>query len=574
MPAWMAPRESTWTSGLIRVFAGSFLRPNAHGSCPYKGALKARAGIRLAPGPLPAYKADAREGFNLGPLGEALDLIEYEDVDAEEALRRALTATRERPRADPGLVSWTRSALDRYLENSTPDLRPVPYSWVLVTRLEKPDGRGARRYEQCVWGRPYASADGRLRELRVPVARGLSGPGQEASERVGHAERADLAAAAQVVAFGEPHRLPDRFHWSHAARPVRDVGEAALRKPEEVRITEVSCLDGERREVLSEGPEDVARRYAVHGRPRLTAAVSAGTFLPGHDCEDCKYAPSCPALPRLGGLLGIEELNRPRRTWSITNGRSYVGRPDRDESCPARERLRRLRLPDPEARALTPHVVRGHAVHTWIQQHHEAHPGIACRPDDAPDGRAPWSAGRWTVPPDQADLGARMVAAHARHCPYRLSTVSELVHERTLVAHDADADVVVLAKTDTLYLDGSSWVYRETKTDARRDPPPETDVLRERPQLALAVLLSTSPVVGEDVSAARVELEVLGPRGARLTVIDPFDTEIRASARQVVRSLASDWHADTTAVARPGPHCRTCEMSVWCRPALPDPTKG
>ncbi|MEW2163472.1 PD-(D/E)XK nuclease family protein [Streptomyces sp. NPDC007084] len=556
------------------MFAGSFLRPDRRGSCPYKGALKIRTGIKLAPGPLPTYKADPREGFNLGPLGDALDLIEYKDVEPQEALQQALAATRERPEADPGLAAWTRFALDRYLENSTPDLRPVPYSWVLVTRLRRPDSRGAKRYEQCVWGRPYASADGRVRELCVPVVGELREPEREAAELIRQAERADLAAAAQVVARGEPHRLPDRFHWSDEAQPVWDVGKAAWRQPEEVRITEVSCLDGQRHQVLSESAEDVARRYAAYGLPGLTAAVSADTFVPGHDCADCKYISGCPALSRLDGVLGIEDRSRPRRTWSVTNGRSYVGRPDRDEGCPARERLRRLRLPDRENRALTPHVIRGHAVHTWIQQRHEAHPGIACLPDDAPDGRSSWSAGRWTVPREQADLGARMVAAHARYCPSKLSTVTEVVHERTLVVHDTAADVVVLAKTDMLYRDGRSWVYRETKTDARRDPPVEADCLRRRPQLALAVLLSTSSIMGEDVSAARVELEVLGPRGAQLTIIDPLDTEVRAEARQVVRSLTAEWHVDTTAPARPGPHCRACEMAVWCRSASSDATKG
>ncbi|MFE2599608.1 PD-(D/E)XK nuclease family protein [Streptomyces sp. NPDC059396] len=557
------------------MFAGSFLR-QSDSSCPYKGALKTRTGIKLAPGPLPAYKADPREGFNLGRLGDALDLIEHRGIEPEEALRQALAATRERPEADPGLAAWTRFALDRYLEGITPGLVPLSYSWILITQLRKPDSRGAKRYEQCVWGRPYASADGRVRELCVPVARRRREFEHEAAT-VSAAERADLAAAAQVVARGEPHRLPDRFHWSSEAQPVPDVGEAARRLPDEVRITEVSCLDGQRHEVLSEGPEEVARRYAAYGLPGLTAAVSAGTFVPGRDCEDCKYAPSCPALSRLGGVLGIEDQSRPRRTWSITNGRSYAGRPDRDEGCPARERLRRLRLPDREGRALTSHVIRGHAVHTWIQEHHDARPGIACRPEDAPDGRSSWSAGRWTVPEEQADLGARMVAAHARYCPYKLSSVTEVVHERTLAVHDTAADVVVLAKTDMLYRDGNSWVYRETKTDARRDPPEGADVLRERPQLALAVLLSTSPVIGDDVSSARVELEVLGPHGARLTIIDPFDPANRAAAREAVHALAADWHTDTTAIARPGPHCRDCEMAVWCTSAEPvgsSATKG
>ncbi|BBA99015.1 hypothetical protein RVR_5465 [Actinacidiphila reveromycinica] len=576
MPTWTPPPESTWTNGLIRVFAGSFLR-QSRSSCPYKGALKARTGIKLATSPLPMYKADPRESFNLGPFGEALDLIEHDGVEREQAIRRALAPSRERPEADPGLAAWTRFALDRYLEGSPPDLLPVSHSWVLVTQLREADSRNAKRYEQCVWGRPYASADGRVRELRLPVARSLRGPQYGTAEPAVQAERADLAAAAQVVARGEPHRLPNRFNWSRDAQLALDAGEAAWRQPEEVRITEVSCLDGERRTSVSEGPEDVARRYAAYGAPGLTAAVSAGTFVPGRDCEDCKYAPNCPALSRLGGVLSIDDQTRPRRTWSVTNGRSYAGRPDRDEGCPARERLRRLKLPDREGHALTPHVIRGHAVHAWIQQRHETHPGIACRPQDAPDGRAPWSAGRWTIPEEQAYLGARMVAAHARYCPFKLSGVTEVVHEHTVVVHDTAADVVVLAKTDMLYRDGRSWVYRETKTDARRDPPEDTDALRERPQLALAILLSTSPVIGEDVSAARVELEVLGPHGARLTVVDPFDPENRATAREVVHALAADWHADTTAAARPGPHCRDCEMAVWCpsaEPSAPGAEKG
>jgi hypothetical protein len=576
MPSWKPPPESSWTTGLIRMFAGSVLRQSP-GSCPYKGALKARAGLKFAPGPLPRYKADPREGFNLGRLGEALDLIEYDDVPAEEALCRALDATAERPAADPGLATWTRHALENYLKISTPGLLPVSYSWVLVSQLAKPDDRGATRYEQCVWGRPYASADGRVRELRVPVARATRS--QEASnfgtaQAVSSEERADLAAAAQVVARGTPHRLPDRFHWGAPAEPLSRMGPAAWRLPDEVRITEVSCLDGQHLPLLSRGPAEIARNYAERGAPALACAVSAGAFVPGHDCEDCRYAPSCPALSRLGGALNIADRSRPRRSWSITNGRSYAGRPGHDESCPARERLRRLRLPDPEDRALTPHVLRGHAVHTWIQLRHESHPGIACRPEDAPDGRSSWTAGRWTVPKEQAELGARMIEAHARYCPYKLSGVTELVHERTLVAHDTAADVLVLAKTDILYKDGPSWVYREIKSDARPDPPRAADILREQPQLALAVLLATSPVIGEDVSTARVELEVLGPHGARLTVIDPFDPAIRSSARGVIHALAADWHADTTAVARPGPHCRNCEMAVWCRPVPPTRPPG
>jgi hypothetical protein len=569
MATWHAPPGSTLETPLIRLFAGSSLREDP-ARCPYKVALKSRPGLRPAPGPLPAWKGDPRETFLLGPLNDALDLHEHEGRELEEALRRALGPREGGPAADPGLAAWTRFAVRQYQRDGTGGLLPVPYSWVLVTELAHEDARGVKRYEQCVWGRPYASADGRVRELWVPVAHPLRGRGGGGDSGVhDDATRADLVAAAQVVARGEPHRLPSRFRWKQDATPVPGLTGAARRLPDVVRIREVSCVDGERREVFAAAPEEIAERYAATGVPALTAAVSGNEHVPGRDCEDCKYAPTCPALDRQPGLLGIEDRSRPRRTWSVTNGRSYLGRPGRDEGCAARERLRRLRLPDLEGRELTPHVVRGHAVHAWIQERHERHPGVACRPGDAPDGRSPWSAGRWTVPADQADLGARMIATHARYCPHKLATVTELVHERTLVMHDTAADVLVLAKADTLYRDGPSWVYRETKTDARRDPPPEADLLRERPQLALAVLLASRAVLGEDVSATRVELEILGPLGARLVIIDPHDPGVRAHARQVVRELTADWHADTTASPSPGPHCGSCEMASWCGPLLP-----
>ncbi|MFH9424988.1 PD-(D/E)XK nuclease family protein [Streptomyces sp. NPDC017529] len=571
MATWTPPPGSTWPTSerLIRVFAGSSLRQGS-GRCPYKKALKARTGFRIPQGPLPAYKPDRRETFSLGPTGTALDLIEYGGVQPEEALQQALAATHERPKADPGLAAWTRFAVDRYLEGRPPGLLPVDCAWVVVTSLGKADTRGAKRYEQCVWGRPYVSADGCIRELCVPVARYVASADRARHDIVDPTERADLAAAAHVVSLGEPYRLPAPHRWSQGAEPAHDVGDAARRRPVEVRITEVSCLDGQRFELLRESPEEVAERYTAYGAPELTKAVTGGGFLPGFDCEDCKYAPSCPALSRIGGILGIEDRTKPRRIWSVTNGRSYMGRPGHDEGCPARERLRRLRLPDPEGRALTPQVIRGHAVHEWIQRRHETDPGTACRPENAPDGRSPWSAGRWTVPEEQAELGARMIAAHARHCPYKLSTVHEVIHERTLVLHDISADVLVLAKTDMIYRDGPSWVYRETKTDARRNPPPEdADIFRARPQLALAVLLSTSPVLNDDASTARVELEVLSPAGAQLTIIDPLAPENRNAARRAIHELATDWHADADAPARPGRHCRSCEMAVWCRPAPP-----
>ncbi|MGY4999822.1 PD-(D/E)XK nuclease family protein [Streptomyces griseus] len=490
-------------------------------------------------------------------MDEALDLIEYNGMPVKEALAEALGAQDDRPAAHPGLAVWTAEALERYRQGGTEALTPLSYRWVRVTTLSAPDRRGAARYEECAWGRPYASLDGSVRELWIPVAGPLSTEDRDTAE---------MAAAAMTVAFGQPHRLPGRFRWKENATPVETGSPADTREPETVRIREVSCLTGERRIVAGGTPAQIKQEYERIGKGRLAEAVASDGFVPGFDCEDCKLVPLCPALRRGPGLLGIEDRTRPRRIWSVSNGRSYAGRPGRDEACSAREHLRRLRLPDREGRSLSPFVVRGHAVHTWIQNQHERTPGVACRPGDAPDGSAPWSAGKWIVPGEEAGIGARMVAAHARHCPYRLTTVTGLVHERSLVMHDTAADIIVLAKADMIYRDGAFRVYRETKTDARSNPPAEAeaDLLRNRPQLALAVLLMESS--GIDLTLARVELEVLSPDGARLTIVDPSDTDTRARAHAVVHELAADWHGDTKALARPGMHCRHCEMTEWCRP--------
>ncbi|MER7909937.1 PD-(D/E)XK nuclease family protein [Streptomyces sp. NPDC096068] len=558
MTTWLPLPRSTGRSDLIRVFAGA-ARPQER-QCPYKTAFKARPGLKPPRGPLPGYKPDPREGFNLGPLNEALDLIEYHGSSVEQALAEVLRSKDGRPAAHPGLARWTTVAVANYLKGGDEGLLPVSHGWVRVAALSKRDERGAARYEECVWGRPYESPDGTVRELRIPVAGPLSEQARDEGE---------LAAASMTVAFGKAHRLPGPFQWKENAVQVEDdFSPAREHELRSVRIQEVSCLDGARRTVSVRTPEEIEREYDRIGKARLAEAVTSEHFAPGFDCEDCKLVPVCPALRRAPGLLGIHDSTRPRRTWSVTNGRSYAGRPDRDEKCAAREHLRRLRLPDRGGKEIGPAVVRGHAVHAWIQEQHERSPGVACRPQDAPEGSESWSAGKWAVTGEEAGIGARMVAAHARHCPYRLTTVAGLVHERSVVMHDTEADVIVIAKADMMYRDGASWVYREIKTDARNDPPLEGDLLRSRPQLALAVLLLESSVA--DLTLSRVELEVLGPSGSRLTMVDPADPDTRAQARFAVQELVSEWHEDTLAVASPGRHCRFCEMDEWCQPNFRD----
>ncbi|BAJ31839.1 hypothetical protein KSE_60730 [Kitasatospora setae KM-6054] len=528
-----------------------------------RSALKARPRATVPPGSVARFKSDSQEHFNLGPVMEALDLIEFDHLSVDRALER-VGAPAGRPPLEQGFAAWTRLAVHRYLSTLGPELVPVRHDWVFIRTLDEPDDRGALRYELCVWGRRYVDPSSRTRELRIPLAKRVDQDERDESE---------LAVMAMVLAEGRPAELPDFRFWKQYAEPVDASAESAA-PPESVRITVVDCVNGRAQPILVDTPEAIRERYRKSGRKRLADVVTGTEYRPGRGCGDCKLIATCPALPRVPGLLGIDDPNRARRTWSVTNGRYYAGNSGKGDGCPARDRFHRLRLPPEADREWGPAVVRGHAVHVRIQQQHEAHPGVACRPDEAPDGGGPWTAGRWSVSGREADQGARMVAAHSRYCPYRLSTVNGIVHEAQVTLHDPAADVLITARPDTLYREGGMRVYRETKTDVRRGLPVESDLLAERPQLALALLwMALTPDRG---GPGRVELEVLGTDGARLEILMADQRHLVERAREIVRGLVENWHGDTSHTPNPGQHCARCSTAVWCgdRADLPGRTQG
>lgn len=511
--SWLPPEGVSRTSDVITVSAamckGSDFR------CPAADALKAR-GFR-------AHRSSARprevlDHFAFGPFMGTCDQRGSGAEGAEQ------TKARRRGVPHAGLLRWTKHALEMYgaafpVESGHP-LIEADGPWVYRYRSAGHDPRGAREYEFKVWGRCLQSADGRFRELRLPVNRLSRQPPPPGF----------VAAAALVLAEGTPGRLPERM-----------------------RIVEFSLLDGQVRPLFEGSRDEALNHYREHGRDALAAVLDSQEYRPGACCAGCSYVSVCPALRTATGLLGVRRPGRPRRTWSVTNGRNY-------RVCPARDHMRRLHLPAADAVEHDTASERGRAVHAYLAARHSHCSPRPCT-TDVPES---WDLGEYGLSDDEYALGASLLRRHAAVCPLRCVRDSTDVRvEPRVVRHDTAADVVVIAAPDLLYRDGDSWVWRETKSSAtdRLTGPP---LFERYPQLALAVLMVGRGDLGGSPTRARVELEVLRPAGPDLEVIDPFDAANRSLAQRVVQDLVGGWHADDHFLPSPGRACTRCEVARWC----------
>ncbi|MFH9675063.1 PD-(D/E)XK nuclease family protein [Streptomyces sp. NPDC017405] len=497
MPGSWSPPEGVYRgSDVVTVSLGMF-KDTAY-RCPAADAMKARGYLPRARQERPR---EVLEHFALGPF--------------------------MKPRSGPlhdGLRQWSAHARSVYGAAFPPDpSRPLTEvdPWTYRHRLPAADHRGAGEYRITVWGRCLRSPDGTTRELRLPV------------HRIGAAEPrpGQVAAAALATAEGLPGPLPER-----------------------VRVVEFAVLDGRTR-VLFEGTREKAvEQYRTGGGPEALSAVLDGQeYRPGPSCAGCAYLPVCPVLRKAPGLLGPDTPGRPRRTWSVTNGRSY-------RDCPARDHMRRLHLPAADAVERGAAAERGRAVHAYLAQRHGQGSLRPCTVDVP----AHWVPAGFDLPADEQRLGRVLLRHHAAVCPLRrVRDRSDVRAEPRVVRHDDTAEVIVIAEPDLLYRDGDSWVWRETKTSARGARPAQ-DLLRAYPQLALAVLLLSRGDLGGSASRARVELEILRPDGADLEIIDPTAPAHRTTAAGLVRDLTAGWHRDDDYAATPGEVCTRCEVARWC----------
>ncbi|BAJ32521.1 hypothetical protein KSE_67630 [Kitasatospora setae KM-6054] len=433
-------------------------------------------------------------------------------------------------RLHDGLRQWSAHGLASYREAfpADPDgasLHEDVEPWIYRHRPRDGDPWQAREYRLTVWGRRLRSTDGKLRELRLPATR----------LRAGEPPAGFVAAAALVLAEGGPGPAPER-----------------------VRIVEFALLGGASRTLFDGTPEEARALYRAGGRAALASVLDGQEYRPGSSCVECPFLAVCPALRRAPGLLGVGSDGRPRRSWSVTNGRTY-------RACPARDHMRRLHLPALDAVEHDPTAERGRALHAYLARCHGSGSARPCTVE-VPES---WVPPGYDLSAGERELGARLLRHHAAVCPLRLTRDgSDVRPEARVVRHDSAADVIVIAAPDLLYRDAGSWVWRETKTSSRRRAS-NLPLLEQYPQLALATLMSVRGDLGGAPDRARIELEVLRPDGADLEVIDPFAAETRAAAERIVRELVQGWLQDDQYPANPGRGCARCEMSRWCSKSAP-----
>ncbi|MDT0447043.1 PD-(D/E)XK nuclease family protein [Streptomyces johnsoniae] len=480
--------------------------------CPASDALTARG---LRPGRPAARKPEELEMFVNGPFMAAAGAIERPRGE----LPPAGPTTGGRPAHD-GVQRWTEHALRTYAEAFPvdPELRPVRRPWVYRHRRLADSGQEEAEFHITAWGRQLESSDGRRRELRLPVTRLRA---RSAVER---------AVAALVAAEGN-----------------------ADAQVENVRVVQFALADGRTDlKPLFEGTRaEALAAYRADGAPAVRALLDSREYRPGTACVSCAVAPVCPALTRAPGLLGTNDLSRPRRVWSSTTGRAH-------RACPARGYLRGLRLPADDAVERSPAAERGRAVHAFLAERHRRCPSTPCDHHIVSE----WVPDGFRLPEEERRLGAELLRHHAEVCPLRVAdSRGEVRVEPRLVFDDTAADLVVLADPDLLYQDAGSWVWREIKTSASGRPP--RDVLAAYPQLALAISV-VGGALGSPRARGRVELEVLRPGGVDLRTFDPYDAETREAAETLLRGQLSGWHAETRFEAVPGPQCTACEVARWC----------
>ena len=534
MSIWRPPPGLVGDLGLLRV-SSAMARADERG-CPASLAARARPAVWPRGGPEP--RRPVRPGFVFGPFMAALDLIEHHGLSAGAALEAAAQATDREPAPHPGLMEWTRQAVERYVTAGpvvagTARLDPSPSEWVYRWQSEQTGWV----YEITAWGRRYRSPDGSVRELRMPRL-----------GRAGERDRdpAEVAVAAYVAAFGLSAQL---LRWSKPYQVCEGPEQVSW-----VRVTEYGCADGSVGVLFEGSPTAAEAAFREQGRPLLTEAVSGGTERPGEWCVKCKLRAACRALPRASGLLGVTGTGQPVRTWSMTNGRNY-------ESCPARDHLRRLHLPRGEEYDET--ARRGIAVHAAIGELHGRSPHVPCS-----ERELRVNAEGWQLGPDQARMAARQAAWHLPVCPLAaVPDFGDVRPEHTFAVHDPAANVIVLAKPDLLYTDRGSWVWRETKTRGRGGFT-KTSALESFPQVALGVALLASGILGGDPTGSRFEMEILYPDGADIYLLDPRDPATVGRAREIVRDLVAAWHDDLLLDPRPGSWCADCEVARWCTAGL------
>ncbi|MBT2459357.1 PD-(D/E)XK nuclease family protein [Streptomyces sp. ISL-86] len=536
MTAFRKPPHAIGDSSLLRISA-SLVRPDPAG-CPLGRALRARALVK-APGGLAAKPV---EDFSFKPFFALLDAVEHDGQSLVEAAANPANFRK----CTPVHVAWAREAARRYLTTRTDreaargvegrsPLLPVAPAWVAGSKkLAQPDARGVTQYERTVWGREYASQDGHVREIWIPSL------GTVKRDR----PAVEIAAVAHVLLTGTPSLTP--FGAPSTPLPGPHV------RPERIRVIGVGLANGSTETLADWTAEETERRYRKAEVAAAMAELADATKArPSADCVRCVGLPDCAAVPRVPGLLGVDATPRKRRSLSVSDLRAYG-------DCAGQYHAARvLKLRD--GRTENAAIRRGRAVDAWLNERHADPARASCRAVPLPEHLP-------GLTDDEQHEALAMLHRHRVHCPFdRLAAHETVEPQRRVIAYDPQADVVLVADCDLVHTDRGGVVVRETKTTTSTYTH-AGGLMRQYPQLALAVLLVEEGVLGGDTLRSRVELEVLRPDGVRLEELDPHDPRTAARARALLREHVASWAADRDYQAAPssGTDCRDCEVHRWC----------
>ncbi|MEV7005855.1 PD-(D/E)XK nuclease family protein [Streptosporangium sp. NPDC051022] len=529
--------QFTGNPHVVRLSASLLDRRDA--DCDYFAAVKARP--QLWPQPSEKRRYAPWETFPLGLVMDALNLVEFNGVPADEALASVLGGARNS--VHPGVSAWVRHACHTYLETAESMAAVLASEGVELRPERNPrivqGGRSPTEMRSLtIWGRWYGSPDGAVVEFRRMRLR----------RPLGTADIPSTQAMAYVAAAGKQVADPAKLYTTIPV-PVRPVPV-----PRRVRVVEVGLTAGMDQILLDTTDlEEINRTYSANVRPATTRLLAGGGRTPGQDCAECKARASCEALPHAPGLLGLDGQGTHRRTWSITTSRYY-------QVCPAQAHLRELRLPgDWET---SPAAERGRNVHSWLEAAHGR--GRPCTVADLPEVDADGLGVADGLMEREDYARARpYLLQHLGVCPlHGPGEISEVRPEPKMAVYDPHADVVVLSHPDLLRRVDGRLVYREQKTSAVPRGISAENALEMVPQLALAIRLISAGVFGG--TDGLVELEQLTPASAEVLTFDAADPATVSAAGQVVLDRVRAWHRDVTFRATPGPWCRFCPVSRWC----------
>ncbi|MBA9004808.1 PD-(D/E)XK nuclease family protein [Thermomonospora cellulosilytica] len=551
MDRWAAHPGLRGNAEVLRVSASMLDRTER--DCADFAAAKARTG--LWPRVHERRRYAPWEDFPLGLVQRALDAVEFDGADPDEAVDEVIAQNRSP--VHPGAAVWVRYACRAFLqaaewiadELEAEGVELVPERLPRVVQSASGTASAVELRMLTAWGRWYGSRDGTVREfrrLRLSRTRQAAAPSDQAIAFV---------AAAGRRAVGNLYR--------DAPVEVTDDEDA----PTRIRVVEVALVADVRPQVLVDAaPDEVRRRYQEEVRPLAQAVTVGGAHRPGSDCAECKLRASCEDLPNVPGLLGLNDRGTHRRTWSVTTGRHYV-------VCPARAHLRDLRLPPETLLNEGSSVRRGVVVHHWLEAAHGR--GRPCSPDDLPDpGSGDMGPAAGLMSPEEYAEARPYLLAHLAVCPLAgPGRVTDVAAEPTVAVFDPDADVLVVAHPDLLRRVDGRLVYREQKTTVRELPAgTPAELFEQIPQLALAALLIAHGVFGEP--AGTVELEVMTPQTAEVRTFAAEDPEVLRAARRQITEMVRPWHRDTEFPATPGPWCERCPTARWCpAPRTPAPLR-